>query len=332
VDVLDCGVLPHHRRIALIKLILGLAVGLVVLAPQPAEAQSRSGRALRHYNEGLAALKLEAWDAAIVNFTAALKLRPDATIYYALGLAHERKGLRGLARGFYNKVLTFKRGRGRASKEALARAGEALKRLDGADTLAERQAETQRLAARRASLVVKASVVRAQVHRGSTVLGPADGDTPLSLEPGSHQLVVRAPGYEDQLLRVGVRPGQILKLLVVMTPLEPTGLSAYDIAGISVASVAAASLATAVVLTVQANDTRDSLESAEANGGVEPESRVAVSDWIDRAEAASYGLYAIAGVGAVTALTLLLLPEDDDVSIDVVVAPNRALATFRFNF
>ncbi|MFT5432062.1 MAG: tetratricopeptide (TPR) repeat protein [Myxococcota bacterium] len=315
---------------------LGLALGLVLLAPQLAEAQSRSRRALQHYNEGLAAMKLEAWDAAIVDFTAALKLRPDATIYYALGLAHERKGQNVLARGFYDKVLAFKRGRGRASKEALTRARDALNRLNEADALAERQAErkaeAQRLAARRASLVVNANLVHAQVHRGSTVLGPADGDTPLRLEPGPHELVVRAPGHVDHPLRVALRPAQILKLLVVMTPLEPPGLSAYDIAGISVASLAAASLATAAVLTVQANDTRNSLAFAEANGSVEPESRAAVRDWIDRTEAASYGLYAIAGVGAVTALTLLLLPEDDDVSLGLVLAPHQAQATFRFTF
>ena len=309
----------------MLKFVQTLLVALLFVTT--AHAQSRSARAMKRYKAGLKAMKAEQYDKAILYFTEALELRPGAAVYYAIGLAHERKGQPEIARGFYKRVLELAQKKPRrVRKDVLKRTTEALARLDAEKAAAEKAAADRAAAEARGDLVVTSDVPDAVVLLGPRILGPADGQTRLSLPAGPHRLVVRAPGRPDARLDVVVRGGARMDVSVSLAPRSAGGLSTYDIAGISVAAVAGAALITGVVLTVQVSETRSDLELADATGRVTPDSRQAVADWADRAESASWAMYAIAGAGTAAALTLLLI-DDAPVSAGANLTRDGGLLT-----
>jgi hypothetical protein len=264
------------------------------------------------------------YDTAIVHFTRALELRPRPAIYFALGLAHERSGSPEIARGFYERVLEYKgKRRPRLRKDVLQRTEEALKRLDAAVTSSPSENTTPEPST--GSVQVHSAAADASVYENGRLLGPADG-TRLQMLEGPHTLVVRAPAHETATIRVVVQAKQPLTLQVSLTKAEPvsTPLTTYEIAGISTAAVAGAALITGVILTVQVENTRDDLVAARATGRLDSGSEQAVNDWLKRTEAASWSMYAIAGAGAITSLTLFLI-KDDSVAVSPSLVPHGGL-------
>jgi len=291
--------------------------------PAHASAQTKATRARVHYQNGLQAMEKKQYDTAIVHFTRALELRPRPAIYFALGLAHERSGAIPIARGFYERVLEYgKKRRGRLRKDVLLRTKDAIQRLD---TLATEASTTPTPQPKTSTIQVHTAVPNSVVYDGSALLGPADGSA-ITLPTGPHTLIVRAPGYETATIRVLVKAKQPLSLQVALTAVTPESppLNRYQIAGISTATIGGAALITGIILSVQVAGTRDDLKLARATGRLDPGSEREVTAWLERTEAASWSMYAIAGAGAISSLTVFLL-DDDTISATVTPVPQGGL-------
>ncbi|MFT7625477.1 MAG: hypothetical protein ACI9WU_004668 [Myxococcota bacterium] len=318
----------HRVRLLMsARLVAVVTLLSLVLWTSPADAQSRAKRATAHYHNGLAAMKEARHDDAIAEFTAALELRPAVEIYYALGLANERSGRSIEAKVFYEKVLAFAQKRKRRVRpEVLRRTRGALERL-----AAEKPAPARTVTA----VVLGTDAPDAKAWLGDQLLGPADGSTALSVPPGELQLRVTASGRTAQFLHVTIRPGET-RTLHVTYPAEPVaaGLTPLRIGGISAASVAGVALIAGIALTVSAAGTRDDLVRAAAGGGVvQADSKADVEAWADRVDTASYAMFALAGAGAITALTLFLLPDTDGaVSAQILPSPQGVHASMRLTF
>ena len=324
----------HTTRIVLTVLLVSWSTNAI--------AQSRSSRAKRQYSLGLTAMKAENYGQAIVHFSAVLKLRPQPEAFYALGLAHERNGDLEQARTKYQQVIRLARkGSQKVRKDVLSRSKKALVRVEQTIGAKARSEKTQRPNTPPPPSNVRAPAPRSldgtisvqtnadygEVYLDGVRLGPADGQTYLTLKPGPHELTVRAPGYYDRTVRVVAKAG---RHFLVQAPLRAhggsAGLSTYGITGITVASVGGAALITAIILTTQANSTENDLKFARSTGRLDPASDRAVNDWITQVRGSSYALYAIAGAGAITATTLLLLDEPD-VAFNVTPLQNGTLLT-----
>jgi hypothetical protein len=63
--------------------------------------------------------------------------------------------------------------------------------------------------------LVASAPVGTRIERDGVELGRASLDTPLPVEPGSHRVVVRAPGHADREFRVTLAAGEALDVVVM---------------------------------------------------------------------------------------------------------------------
>ncbi len=173
-----------------------------------------------------------------------------------------------------------------------------------------------RLAALRAFLILRVTPVDAKVTiDGRITPVPADGR--VLVTPGHHLVHVQLLGYNSVDRAVELAGGAEVEIAVALLPLEvPTvAPSARAIGAWVAAGVGVAGAVTGIVGVVMAAGKRARIEdAADADGVIAEETmtrREALALESDANTLSTVGLagFIVAGVGAVTATTLLLLPD-----------------------
>jgi hypothetical protein len=165
--------------------------------PAAAEVLFREGRGL------MAAGK---YDQACEKFSESNRLDPALGTVFNLADCEERRGHLTRAWTLFHEVVQ----RLPTSDERRAIAAARAKQLDA------------RLPRLRIRLVASAPA-GTRIERDGVELGPASLDTPLPVEPGSHRVVVRAPGRVNREFHVSLAVGQARDLEV--TPGVAIGVS-----------------------------------------------------------------------------------------------------------
>ncbi len=170
-------------------------------------------------------------------------------------------------------------------------------------------------------LIVRVNRPNARLAVDGVDVGKLDG-RPIPVPAGKHRLHISAPGADAATFSVALAPGQTreLKALLNETPEPGPSRKTFHTWGAISASVGAAALITGITLSITAADKQGKLSEARRLGDITPESKTAVAGYITRLERASYGMYALAGTGAIAATTLFLLAPDRDPSVSPAFA------------
>ena len=162
-----------------------------------AHAQSAADEAARHFERAIAHADAHEFDAALIEFEKAYELSPHYSVQYNIGLASAAAG----------RTL------------AAVRAFERYLAEGGAEIPAERRAQiTALIRAERAKLAILELELEPRnaevVLDGNPTTLPEKG---LELEPGAHELVVRAPGHLERRLPLTLRAGETSNVVVALT-------------------------------------------------------------------------------------------------------------------
>lgn len=182
-----------------------LGVALVLGASLVSAAPGSIGREAERtalFEEGVELAAQNRWREAAEKFEQVVAIRSAPRARYTLGEAQEKSGLLASAKASYTKALD--EARTKADKEAAAAAGTALAGIES---------RVPRLVLHFAEPV---DGVQAIVDGHDVLL--VEGK--LELDPGRHDLVLRAPGYHPFEREVRAAEGRTVELTVELAPVE----------------------------------------------------------------------------------------------------------------
>jgi serine/threonine-protein kinase len=176
---------------------------VLLLAATPALAQGSGAAAEALYREGKELLKNKQYAEACEKLQESQRLDPAAGTLGLLALCNELSGKTATAWQQYLKVASLARDAGQKQRERAAK----------------RQAEKleKRLSTMR--IKVSAPVAELKVTRRGRVVGSAQWDTPIPVDPGRVLVEASAPGYQpwSKLVEVGAEAD---KVEVTVPPLQ----------------------------------------------------------------------------------------------------------------
>jgi hypothetical protein len=197
------GARSYHRRVdrsglvALAAILAALPASGPAFAGEPSDAEQ--ARAAELVGQGTTAAKAGRWEACITALSLALALDPAPATAGALGVCEERAG---------KLVDAYDHLRRAADAAPSAATGEPWKGYRAAlDRITERVG------------VVWLTVLprEARVLLDERPLSRADGRS-FAIEPGQHTITARLDGYEDKVVPVTVRGGDVPHVDLVLTP------------------------------------------------------------------------------------------------------------------
>jgi hypothetical protein len=329
---------PRRAPIALAAAALWLAVGAADAQPPP------EGRADALYREGTALLEQGRVGEACAKLAESHAIDPATGTLLALARCHERAGKVASAWSAYQDAEARARRAGQADREAAAR----------------EQARLLLPRLPRLTVVVDASVAALpgfEVVRDEVTLGAAVLGTAVPVDPGEHQVEVRAPGRVAARRSVRLAEGESQTL--TFDALEPApvdappgpapapsrppveaaegGLSGLQVAGLVLGGAGLATLGVGAAFgLVASSENDDSIERCapfeDGDGGTEAEYAACTSSRADAGSAAdvSTALFVAGGVVAAVGLTLLVVGGDDAPAdaarLELRVAPTGLIA------
>jgi hypothetical protein len=186
----------HEPPLILCRLPPLLPVSALVLAltfgPNQLHAQASDPAAAEVlFREGRGLMSAGKYDQACEKFSESNRLDPALGTVFNLADCEERRGHLTRAWTLFHEVVQ----RLPDGDERRAIAAARAKHLD---------ARLPRLRIR----MVASAPVGTRIERDGVELGRASLDTPLPVEPGSHRVVVRAPGHADREFRVSLAAGE----------------------------------------------------------------------------------------------------------------------------
>lgn len=176
-----------------------LAASLVcLLLTSPASAQD----ARELFTQGQAAYETGDYESAVRSWQQAYDLDPRPLLQYNLAQAYERLGQLDRAVAAYRVYVDNTPGDDPRAQNARARIA----------SLEQRVGQT--------SIRLTGGLEGAAISVDGADRGRLPRPDPLRVEPGSHRIVVTAPGYEDFVSVVAVSAGQTAEVPVEMRPRE----------------------------------------------------------------------------------------------------------------
>jgi hypothetical protein len=194
-------------RLASIPVALGvLAIAGSALAQASAENEAR---ALVLFKEAVAALDKGDYAEACPKFEAAMKLYPSPSTELNIARCFERDGKTASAWAAYQRVLVLNR------DTTQPRRREALEKManDGAAALQGRVPALR--------IVVPAAPPGLRVAQDGQELPAASYGVELPVDPGAHEIVATAPGYETSKQVVTAIEGKRSEVTIVLTATPP---------------------------------------------------------------------------------------------------------------
>ena len=216
---------PHHNPSAYTKPMFNnhaaqgarILFGLIVLTANHCIAQSQvrniagcvayprdAAAAAQLFHEGYKLREEGNDDAACRKFEESARLDPMAGTLINLAECRANQGKIATASGWYHKAVTL--AQNQSDKALLDKATEHARELD---------AELSYL-----KIQVEKPLPGLEIRRDDEVIGPAQLNEPLPIDPGEHTIVATAPGYKSVTLSVHV--GEVADNKTVMVPpMEP---------------------------------------------------------------------------------------------------------------
>ncbi len=193
-----------------------ILVSFVSVAPS-AYAESSSGaraQAQQHFRRGMELIEEESWEQALAAFDESLRLYPSQTALFNRAVCQGLMGLPLEATESFRDLLD--RHRDTITEERRARANEELERL------------SRRLGR-----------IHVRVEGPESASVSVDGDDvgatplsePLSVNPGRHQVEVRAPNFTPLSRWVDVGAGGVLDVVLILEAASDTAPGEGDVAG-----------------------------------------------------------------------------------------------------
>ncbi len=185
-----------------------LAVALCLSLPvQAAPRDPILGRAL--FDEAQKALDSGDWVTACGKFQASLDANPGVSTLLNLGRCHDHFGKLTQAWDEYHHALTLNRDTDSESRR------DELERI-GHDAIAALEPRLPKLTLAIASPPAGVTIAL----DGKDVPAGALG-APLPIDPGNHEVVANAPGYQEQRKSFEIAEGQQLPIELTLTPIPP---------------------------------------------------------------------------------------------------------------
>ncbi|MBW2457114.1 MAG: hypothetical protein JRI68_21540 [Deltaproteobacteria bacterium] len=246
-------------RVVVVCTLLGVATP--VWAGDKAAAESL-------FQDGKEAMKQGKYEQACGLFAASFDAEPSVGALLNLARCHQQRGMSASAWAVYKDAAAMAARSGQTEREEGAR----------------RYAEQLEPKLSRLTITVAAPPDGLEVTRDGTAVVAATYGKPLPVDPGDHQIVATAPGYESWTTTIAVGDGADQQTLSI-PPLEPgagdgpavagEGPSGLLIGGLAVTGVGAVALGVGIAFgVVGMNDTED-LE--DRCGG--DRSNCAIADW-----------------------------------------------------
>lgn len=295
---------------------LGLLVVVAAVLPSPAwadrdrpappsdEQSPGPGSASEHFSRGVSFYKSGSLDAALAEFNRAYELRPDHRVLFNIGQVHsEKQDWVSALRAFR---LYLVEGGDEVPPDRAAAVRELIKDAQG----------------RVSSVTISANVARAEILVDGVVAGAVPSSTPVLVNAGIREIVVRAEAHRAQSRRVTLAGGEEKTLSFVLEPLlagtasedasSPDGPRAPRRRGLSTgawlafggAAVLAGGAVTTAFLTRQAQlDFSDQLEQVPGDRARIDDERARLRLWAGVTDGLAIAAVACAGVGLYLALT-----------------------------
>jgi len=189
---------------ALVTALLGMSVAAGVFAwPVTAHGQTSEAVAEALFREGKSYFQAEDYARACPKLAQSYKIDPAGGTVLLLAICYEQQGKLASAWARYNDALALAKRDGRQDRERRAR--------EGLEVVEPKLSYVKLLLD-----PTCASITGLSLSIDGTEL-PALADTRLPIDPGKHQLVVRAPDYEDWTAEVEVVGASDLKEVAVPT-------------------------------------------------------------------------------------------------------------------
>lgn len=161
------------------------------------------------FEEGIALTKSGAWEKACARFDASVLLHPNPSTLVQIGKCREREGKLVPAFDAYRRAVKLAEER---------RAGEPESRRKAREDVAREAltAVTRRIGLLRIAVTPAPAGLR--VTRDGAEIAPGALGEPIPAEPGSHEIVVEAPGHENQRRTIDVAAGATLEVAISLVP------------------------------------------------------------------------------------------------------------------
>lgn len=274
---------------------------LLLAAPAGADRSKRK-RAEQHYNAGVSALEAQEWDTAIGEFMQALTLDPNPVLVFNVARAYELKGDKRAALSFFRQYASM--------DISQADQADVQGRMAGLESALKAEAAKNQVDSAPGRVVVRCNAPGAVASVDGKP--PVSLAAPLMLGPGTHFVVVSAPGFLGERRKVEVAAGsaQQLNLELAEAP-DPGGMSGVMVGGIATAATGAALLIAAGVIHGTAE-----VETVDAEGCRIPAKCVSWDAQTCQCEDASlhdpdltvpFVLYGLGGVVAATGIVLIVV-------------------------
>lgn len=307
-----------------LSLLLALALASVPLAAAPAHAAPEASEPdletlRKRFKEGIDLESKQKWAEALAIFEEVAKAKTSPHVRFHVALCHENLGRLREAKAGFEEALKLAEADRDNAKEVL-------------DSAPGRLAE---LEAKIPVLVLEVSEGgEAEVSVGGLDLGKIKGRAQTTLDPGSHEVVVKEQGKARKLRTISVAAGERLEIRVpaaakpeaVITPPTPPETTTTVVPGTKVpffvvGAVGIASLAGAGVMLglrqASIDEVRDSCAGDDA--GCDP-ALLEVAERGQRYENAAWGLGA-AGVACLGVATVLFFTVGQDEVVTTTKKP-----------
>ncbi|MBI5532027.1 MAG: PEGA domain-containing protein [Deltaproteobacteria bacterium] len=185
----------------LVAALLGTTFSASVVQGAPTAAEINAAR--ETYREGVALEAAGNWAGALAKFQSVASVKSTPRVRFHIGLCQERLGRWNEALGAYKMAIS------EASRD---RAKDVIKEAEAAKGMLE--GRIPKLTLRRVPGAEGATITLDGVDLGSSAL-----NTPMPVDPGTHNLIVSMPGRETQRISIEIREGES-KTFDVQPPAE----------------------------------------------------------------------------------------------------------------
>lgn len=261
-------------------------VACLIAALCVATAAQAQDDARAHFMRGQAAYENGDYETSVREWTTAYGMDPRPLLQFNLAQAYERLGRLGEAMSAYERYVNASDNDPGRMSQARARIGALQLRLGNT------------------SVRLHGGPEGAQILVDGQDRGRLPHPDPLRVEPGQHQVVVRAAGYADFALDTAVSPGQSLDVNVTMRAGTSGGVAVVggglglSWIGIIVASAGAAAAITSIFTGLIAMNSAQAAPNSTGPEAADARSMALITDIL------LFGGIGLVGIGAILAFVL----------------------------